>query len=125
MTRWPPRVHPSRPATSQTAAAVLGRLTRQAELPNVSIRVLPLAAGAHNGALAGAFVMLKFPSGTRATPERPVVYCESVTGALYLDRPEEFAVYENIWSSLDLLALDEEQSRRLIVKIKEEVHHGA
>lgn len=105
-------------------AEQLGHLVRRAELPNVSVRVLPLAAGAHNGALAGAFVMLEFPPVKRTASEPPVVYCESVTGALYLDRPEEFAVYENIWSSLDLLALDEEESRRLILKIKEEVHHG-
>ncbi|MEV0330306.1 helix-turn-helix transcriptional regulator [Micromonospora echinospora] len=109
---------------SATMAEQLEHLVQRMALPNVSIRVLPLAAGAHNGALAGAFVMLEFPSGNRSTPEPPVVYCESVTGALYLDRPEEFAVYENIWNSLDLLALDDEQSKRLISKIKEEVHHG-
>jgi transcriptional regulator with XRE-family HTH domain len=109
------------------AAAMAGQLAHlfnRAELPNVSIRVLPLSAGAHNGALAGAFVMLEFPVARRSEPDPPVVYCESVTGALYLDRPEEFAAYENIWTSLDALALDEEQSRRLIAKIMEEVHHG-
>jgi hypothetical protein len=68
--------------------------------------------------------MLDFPLVSRTTPDPSVVYSESVTGALYLDRPEEFAVYEKIWSSLGALALDEEQSRRLSIKIKEEVHHG-
>ncbi|WP_444947442.1 helix-turn-helix domain-containing protein [Micromonospora ureilytica] len=105
-------------------AEQLDRLLERTELPNVSIRVLPLSAGAHYGALAGAFVMLDFPLVNRVVPDQSVVYSESVTGALYLDRPEEFAVYEKVWASLLDLALDEEQSRRMIGKIKEEVHHG-
>ncbi|MBQ1059832.1 helix-turn-helix transcriptional regulator [Micromonospora chalcea] len=105
-------------------AEQLDRLLERTTLPNVSIRVLPLSAGAHYGALAGAFVMLDFPLGNRIVPDPSVVYSESVTGALYLDRPEEFAVYEKVWASLVSLSLDEEQSRRMIGKIKEEVHHG-
>ncbi|KAB1943572.1 helix-turn-helix domain-containing protein [Micromonospora sp. ALFpr18c] len=105
-------------------AEQLDRLLERTELPNVSIRVLPLSAGAHYGALAGAFVMLDFPLVNRVVADQSVVYSESVTGALYLDRPDEFAVYEKVWASLLDLALDEEQSRRMIGKIKEEVHHG-
>ena len=86
--------------------------------------MLPLAAGLHFGAVAGTFVMLDFPPGNRVEPEPSVVYSESLTGALYLDRPDELAAYEKIWASLDALALDEEQSRHLINKIIGEVHHG-
>ncbi|MEV6692648.1 helix-turn-helix transcriptional regulator [Micromonospora sp. NPDC051196] len=107
-----------------TMAEQLDRLLERTALPNVSIRVLPLSAGAHYGALAGAFVMLDFPLGNRVVPDPSIVYSESVTGALYLDRAEEFAVYEKVWASLVSLSLDEEQSGRMISKIKEEVHHG-
>ncbi|MET8041789.1 helix-turn-helix transcriptional regulator [Micromonospora sp. NPDC005215] len=89
-----------------------------------SIRILPLTAGLHRGVEAGSFVMLEFPLGNRAFPEPSVVYSESWTGALYLDRPDEFAAYEKVWASLDQLALDEGQSRHLINKIIGEVHHG-
>ncbi|MFG1866992.1 Scr1 family TA system antitoxin-like transcriptional regulator [Micromonospora arborensis] len=68
--------------------------------------------------------MLDFPPGNRTTPEPPVVYCESWTGALYLDRPEEYEAYEQVWTSLDDLTLDEAQSSQLINKIIGEVHHG-
>ncbi|MGS2617516.1 helix-turn-helix domain-containing protein [Micromonospora sp. LZ34] len=105
-------------------AAQLDHLLDIAGLPNVSIRVLPLAAGAQYGALAGTFMMLDFPPGNRTTPEPSVVYCESLTGALYLDRAEELGTYERVWSSLDALALDEGESRQLINKIIGEVHHG-
>ncbi|MEV4831055.1 helix-turn-helix transcriptional regulator [Micromonospora sp. NPDC049257] len=109
------------------AAAMAGQLRHLAKvsrLPQVSIRVLPLAAGAHDGALTGSFVLLEFPLGLRADPDPPVVYQESLTGALYLDRPAEWAAYEQVWAGLDGVALDEEESRRLIVKIGEELHPG-
>ncbi|RQW89114.1 helix-turn-helix domain-containing protein [Micromonospora globispora] len=107
-----------------TMAEQLRHLVEMSWLPHVSIRVVPLAAGLHFGAVAGAFVLLDFPPGNRVEPEPSVVYSESVTGALYLDRKEELAAYERIWASLDSLALDEGPSRHLITKISEEAHHG-
>jgi hypothetical protein len=107
-----------------TIAEQLRHLLRVDGRPNVAIRVLPLSCGLHRGVEAGTFVMLEFPPGNRAIPEPPIIYCESWTGALYLDREEEFAAYEQVWASLDALALDEGQSRHLIGKIIGEVHHG-
>ncbi|MCL7456243.1 helix-turn-helix domain-containing protein [Micromonospora sp. MSM11] len=105
-------------------AEQLTHLLALAELPNVSIRVLPLAAGAPYGALAGTFMILDFPLRNRVVPDPPVVYCESLTGALYLDRPAEIAAYERTWSSLDALALDEGESKQLLTKTVGEVHNG-
>jgi hypothetical protein len=73
---------------------------------------------------AGTFVTLDFPPGNRNTPEPPVIYSESWTGALHLDRPDEAAAYETIWHSLDALALDGGQSKHMISKFLGEVHHG-
>ncbi|MFY1691932.1 helix-turn-helix domain-containing protein [Plantactinospora sp. WMMB782] len=101
----------------QVMIGQLEHLLTVSTLPNVVIRVLPLAAGQHRGALAGSFIILDFPAGNRNTPEPPIVYCESLTGALYLDRPAEYAAYEKVWASLDALALDEGQSRHMINKI--------
>ncbi|GIG88739.1 hypothetical protein Pen02_36750 [Plantactinospora endophytica] len=109
---------------SATMAAQLRHMLEIGALPNLSIRVLPLATGLHYGAVAGTFVLLSFPPGNRNTPEPPIVYCESLTGALYLDRPSELAAYENVWAGLTALALDEGQSRHMIEKIVAEVHHG-
>ncbi|MGW4462976.1 helix-turn-helix domain-containing protein [Micromonospora sp. NPDC004704] len=104
-------------------AEQLRHLQQVSALPNVSIRVLPLTTGLHPGAVAGTFVMLSFPPGNRATPEPPLIYCESLTGALYLDRPDEIAAYESVWTGLNRLALSEGQSRLMIDKIIGEVHH--
>ncbi|XTZ13339.1 helix-turn-helix domain-containing protein [Micromonospora echinospora] len=105
-------------------AEQLRHLLAMTDLPNVSIRILPLAAGPHSGNVAGEFVMLEFPPGSRSTPEPAVVYSESLTGGLYLDRPAEFAAYERVWASLGRLAFDEGQSKNVISKILGEVHHG-
>ncbi|MBF9127687.1 helix-turn-helix domain-containing protein [Plantactinospora sp. S1510] len=108
----------------QVMIGQLEHLLAVSALPNVVIRVLPLAAGQHRGSLAGSFIILDFPAGNRNTPEPPIVYCESLTGALYLDRPAEYAAYEKVWASLDALALDEGQSRNMIHKIIGEMQHG-
>lgn len=99
--------------------AMIGQLRHLLEvddqLPNVSIRVLPLAAGPTRASLGGSFVILDFDDGEPTT-----VYCENITGALYLDKPAEAATYDGIWSSLARQALDARQSNRLIAAIAEE-----
>ncbi|MFE2614422.1 helix-turn-helix domain-containing protein [Micromonospora chalcea] len=103
----------------------LSHLLETSELPNVSVRVVPLAAGPHPGAVAGSFVILDFPAtkGGRAAPEPSVVYSESLTGALYLDKPDELAAYESTWKGVDALALGEAESRDVIKGIVGELRH--
>ncbi|SCG16632.1 Helix-turn-helix domain-containing protein [Micromonospora echinofusca] len=103
----------------------LDQLIKLSGLPNVSVRVLPLAAGPQPGAVAGSFVILDFPptKGGRAAPEPSVVHSESLTGALYLDKPDEMAAYDRIWRGLDALALGEAESRDMIKRLIGEMRH--
>lgn len=82
-------------------------------------------AGPQPGAVAGSFVMLDFPAtkGGRTAPEPSVVYSESLTGALYLDKPDELAAYERVWRGLDALALGEAESKDMIKQIAGEMRH--
>ncbi|MBM0231368.1 helix-turn-helix domain-containing protein [Micromonospora sp. STR1_7] len=107
---------------------MIGQLTRLLEvatMPNVSVRVLPLIAGPHAGAVAGSFVILDFPptNSGHGAPEPSVAYSESLTGALYLDKPEELAAFNGVWRSLERLALDEAQSTDMIKRVIGEVQH--
>ncbi|MFF4874803.1 helix-turn-helix domain-containing protein [Micromonospora sp. NPDC000668] len=108
-----------------TMATQLDHLLKLAELPTVSVRVLPLAAGPQPGAVAGTFMILDFPPGNggRAVPEPSVVYSESLTGALYLDKPDELAGYERVWRGLDSLSLHEAESKDMIKRITGEIRH--
>ncbi|MEV0428478.1 helix-turn-helix transcriptional regulator [Micromonospora sp. NPDC050495] len=107
---------------------MVGQLTgllEASERPNVSVRVVPLAAGPHLGAVAGSFVILDFPAtkGGRAAPEPSVVYSESLTGALYLDKPAELRAYEEAFASVAQLAQSEAESRDTIKGIIGELRH--
>ncbi|MGC4807164.1 helix-turn-helix domain-containing protein [Micromonospora sp. DT233] len=98
----------------------LAYLVHTAQTPNVSFRVLPLAAGPTKVSVAGAFIVLDFPAvGTRPA-EPSTIYCESYTGSLYLDRPNEVEAYSDAWQTLQGLALDERASADLVSTVIKE-----
>ncbi|GGM27840.1 helix-turn-helix domain-containing protein [Micromonospora yangpuensis] len=128
----PPRLHAVlseavllRPAGGpDVMAAQLAHLLTLAETPTVTIQVLPLTAGATAATLAGPFTILDFAPGNRTTPDPPVIHRELLTGALYLDRPEEIAAYERVWTKLTTRALDPEASTHLIDKHRHHLDDG-
>jgi DNA-binding XRE family transcriptional regulator len=66
----------------------LERLTDAVAQPNITLQVLPFAAGAHP-VMYGMFHLLRFPAA-----ELPdVVYGENLTSAFYLDKPPDVADY--------------------------------
>ena len=68
--------------------AQLEHLTQIAERPNITIQVIPFAAGWHP-ALYGMFNIFRFPA--EQLPD--IVYTEALTGAYYLNKPDESARY--------------------------------
>lgn len=82
---------------------------------NVSVRVLPFAAGLPLGDLTGPFIILDFvasPAGESGEP--PVVYAEGYTGAMYFDDPELVDRYRNAHMGLRRVTLDVQDSRQLL-----------
>ncbi|MFI6763183.1 helix-turn-helix domain-containing protein [Micromonospora sp. NPDC050417] len=80
----------------------------------VSIRVIPPTTQVVYASLAGGFVILDFPRlGTRPA-EPSTVYSESLTGALYLDKPEEVGAYAEAWQTFSRQALSVEESTAFI-----------
>ncbi|KIA60081.1 helix-turn-helix domain-containing protein [Nocardia vulneris] len=88
-------------------AAQLEHLRRMCDLPNVRIQVAPTDSGYHDGMDSGRFVMLEFPE-LRAgeSPEPPVVYVESFTGPVYLDKENEIDRYRRALVSIKSVAVD-------------------
>jgi transcriptional regulator with XRE-family HTH domain len=106
-------------------AGQLDHLAEVSQLPNVSLRVVPVSAGYHPGIVTGSFTVLRFPmNGGGVDSEPPTIYQEMYTGALYLDKPTEVerfdAAFEAIWDT----GLDERSSRTLISKTAEDMRHG-
>ena len=83
---------------------------------NVSVRVVPFAAGVHGGMASNSFAILDFPADERTGEllEPPLAYAESLTGALYLNKPDEAAAYNVVWRDLEWHALDAAASAAMI-----------
>jgi transcriptional regulator with XRE-family HTH domain len=63
-------------------------LISMAELPNVSIQLIPVYSRAHVG-VGGPFTILRFPHADLSD----IVYLEQLTSAVYLDKNEDVKLY--------------------------------
>jgi hypothetical protein len=110
---------------AQIMAEQLERLVEASELPNVSLRVVPFAAGYHPGILSGSFYILRFPlNGGGQESEPPTAYADLYTGALYLDKPNEIDRYSDAFAAIWEHALDEAASREVIHQAAEALING-
>jgi hypothetical protein len=87
-------------------------LRAAALLPHVSLRVLPLGAGALP--VGNMFIILGF--GRETMPD--LVYLESLTGELILDGAEELRAYNAAFALLSEMAASELETLDLITSIE-------
>ncbi|MFF9814221.1 helix-turn-helix domain-containing protein [Streptomyces sp. NPDC014006] len=73
----------------------LQHLIDMSERPNIRLQVMPFSFGGHSGE-SGAFTVLRFPESDLSD----VVFIEQLTSALYLDKPEDVAQYEQALKEL-------------------------
>ena len=100
-------------------AMQLAHLIEMSELPNVTVRVLPLA-GAHPFAIGG-FMLLRFAAIPDIGPVSDIVYIEELSGnALYIDDDAETHQYQLGFDALVAESLDPVKSRDLIAKTMRE-----
>ena len=92
----------------------LHHLLRMSVRPPITVRVVPAAVGAHAG-IAGSFRLMEFAEF------HPVVYLESETTALFLEKREQVKAYRRILHALAGAALDEGHSRDLIATVAQEL----
>jgi Domain of unknown function (DUF5753) len=86
--------------------AQLAQLAARAELPNVTLQVLPFAVGGHPG-MAGSFAILQFGDPGASGD---VVYIESQAGDLFLESETDLSRFGAIFEYLRALALPPEES---------------
>lgn len=94
----------------------LAHLTAAAQLPNVTIQVIPYTAGA-DGTQTGAFSIFELADG-----DPDVAFAESVTGSLLIDDPRHLRRLNRLYRSLASAALPPDESMRLISRIRDEQH---
>lgn len=99
----------------------LCHLVEISSLPNVSVRVIPFAAGSHTGLITQSFVLMQFPPlSARAASAPPVVYVEGYTGALFLEEDALIERHRAAVEDIQRAALDEESTRELVGQIAKE-----
>jgi hypothetical protein len=101
---------------AEVMRAQLCRLVEVAELPNVTLQVLPMAVGANAG-MEGAFIILDF-----ADPCNPdIVFTEHRAGAVHLQKPADVRAcrlaFKHLWSE----ALDPGESIAFIQGVMTQV----
>jgi len=95
----------------------ISRLIEESNRSNVQILLLPHSAGV---GFDGSFVILEFPPLPAPYPgaaEDRMVYVDTLTGALYLERPGEIAMYAAAYEQLQAVSLAPQASRDTMGKI--------
>jgi transcriptional regulator with XRE-family HTH domain len=83
------------PAAPAVMRGQLEHLLQVADLPNVTLQIVPFGAGPH-AAAGGPFTILRFPE-----PDLPdLVYLEQLNSALYLDHPDDVMDYVAVMNRL-------------------------
>ncbi|GAB2690039.1 helix-turn-helix domain-containing protein [Nocardia thraciensis] len=98
------------------------QLRHLADMPaNVRVRILPNSAGFPLGIATGPFILLDFGVDSRGYPhEPPVVYVESYTGDLYLERTKSVRDYRRAFDAIQRVALDIADSKHLLRRVAKE-----
>jgi transcriptional regulator with XRE-family HTH domain len=100
---------------SDVMRAQIQHLIQAAQRPSITIQVIPFAAGWHP-ALYGMFNIFRFPDDQ--LPD--IVYAEALTGAYYLNKPDESARYTEALDRMCAQAASPEQTITILRdKLKE------
>ena len=91
------------------------RLLELCEGTNVTIQVLPLAAGSYSGA-PGAFTIMQLPH-----PDPEVVVIEYRGGNLYLERSEEVRMHTDLFDRIRANAIGPDESLEYITRLATEL----
>jgi hypothetical protein len=95
--------------------AQLRHLIEMAELPNITLQVVPFDAGGHV-AIGGSFTILRFSESD--LPD--IVYLEQLTGAVYLDKKRDTEAYLTVMDSLCVQAASPARTTDLLHRIIKE-----
>lgn len=102
--------------TPEETRAQLDHLSDVSRRKNISIRVIPLGAGAHAGML-GMFTIFQFADDI----DRDIVNIETYSGDRYLEEPASVLEYLRTFDSLTHIAQDNEGSRKLLAAITADI----
>ena len=84
--------------------------------PNITLQVMPFRYGGH-AADGGAFTIMRFPEND--LPD--VVYMEYLTGAHYIDKPEEVERYAAVMERLSVAGTSPDRTREILTGMLKDI----
>jgi hypothetical protein len=84
--------------------------------PNITLQVMPFRYGGH-AADGGAFTIMRFPE----TDLPDVVYMEYLTGAHYIDKPEEVERYAVVMERLSVAGTSPDRTREILTGMLKDI----
>jgi transcriptional regulator with XRE-family HTH domain len=96
--------------------AQIERLMDAVSEPYVTLQIMPFRYGGH-AAEGGAFTIMRFPEAD--LPD--MVYMEYLTGALYLDKPDEVERYAAVMERLSVAGTSPDKTRELLAGMLKEI----
>ena len=84
--------------------------------PNITLQVMPFKYGGH-AADGGAFTIMRFPE----TDLPDVVYMEYLTGAHYIDKPDEVERYAAVMERLSVAGTSPDRTREILSGMLKEI----
>jgi transcriptional regulator with XRE-family HTH domain len=100
----------------EVLAGQIKRLIDVVGEPNITLQVMPFKYGGH-AAEGGAFTIMRFPEAD--LPD--MVYMEYLTGAHYVDKPEDVEVYAAVMERLSVAGTSPERTRDILNEILKEI----
>jgi Domain of unknown function (DUF5753)/Helix-turn-helix domain len=94
----------------------INRLIDVTSEPNITLQVMPFKHGGH-AAEGGAFTIMRFPEAD--LPD--MVYMEYLTGAHYIDKPEDVELYAAVMERLSVAGTSPEKTRDILGDILKEL----
>ncbi|MFI5780493.1 DUF5753 domain-containing protein [Nocardia sp. NPDC051570] len=105
-------------------AAQLSHLADLSTRPNITVRILPFAAGLPVGIPAGPYVILDFADEPKGLAAPTIVYVENLTGDMYLRGEGDVKQYRLVSAIIRRAAMDEVSSRLLLRQLAKEYRRG-
>ena len=98
-------------------AEQLEHLLAMARRPHIELRVIPFDHGGH-AAIAGSYMLLEFATAG------PLVHLGNRSATVFLDEPEDVAIYLDTTAHLRAVALEHEPSVRFVAAVADEYRRG-
>lgn len=104
------------PADPEVMRAQIDRLIEATAQPNITLQVMPFAAGLHP-AMYGPFHLFRFRF--RELPD--IVYTESLTGAAYIDDRNDVSTYLEVFDRMSAQAPPAQTTEALLERFRKEI----